>query len=905
MIGTKLAHYEITSHLGSGGMGDVYQATDSKLGRNVAIKILPAAFASDPERLSRFRREAQVLASLNHPYIAHIYGIEDAGETCCIVLELVDGETLQSRIARGPIPLDEALTIAKQIAEALEAAHEKGVIHRDLKPGNVMLTSDGKVKVLDFGLAKAYDGNAANADFSNSPTLASLTATNAGVILGTAAYMSPEQAKGRGVDRRTDIFAFGCVLFEMLSGKRAFDGEDVTDILGAVLRMEPDWKQLPDGLPSGVRNLLRLYLEKNAKNRRSDATDVRLDIEQALLALHEPVSAARQVMESVKRPLWKRAVPVVLALLVGSALAGAAVWKLRPGPSLLVTRFQITLAEGQQFTNSGRMVVAISPDGARMVYVANSRLYHRAMAELEARPIPGTETWQGVLNPVFSPDGRYLVFWAVSDQTLKKIALTGGSSVTLCAADSPFGVSWGEDGIVFGQGPKGIMKVSQNGGTPELLVRPENDESAHGPQVLPGGEVLLYTIAKGGARDQWDAAKIFVQPLKPGSARKVLIDGGADARYVATGHIVYAVGGSLFAVPFDLGRLTVTGGQVPVVEGVRRSFGTTGSAHFSFSSTGSLIYVPGSISAAASAQRTLATLDSRGGGLERLKLPGKAYAFPRVSPDGKWVAVSTDDSKETNVWIVDLSGATTPRQLTLGGANRYPVWSGDGERVAFQSDREGDFGIFWQMADGTGTAKRLTKAEQGIVHIPDSWSRDGKNLSYTAVKGAESALWVYSIDDNKAKVFAEKAGAIVGRSAFSPDGQWLAYQSTEANPGQIFVQPFPATGTRYPVVAGGHPFWSRDGRQLFYNPSAGQIAVVSITTRPFALEEPTRLPGGTSGLLSRNPMTDPRVWDISRDGKKLIGVADADSGATPSSGTPQIQVVLNWFEELKQRVPLR
>ena len=543
-----------------------------------------------------------------------------------------------------------------------------------------------------------------------------------------------------------------------------------------------------------------------------------------------------------------------------------------------------------------------------MVYVANSRLYHRAMSELEARPIPGTENWSGVLNPVFSPDGRSLVFWAQSDKTFKKIALSGGVPVTLCAADIPFGVSWGEGGIVFGQGPKGIMKVSENGGKPELLVRAEDGEFAHGPQVLPGGEVLLYTMSRGGAPDQWDTAKIFVQALKPGSARKHLIDPGADARYVATGHIVYAVGGSLFAVPFDLRRLTVTGGQFPVVEGVRRSSGATGSAQFSFSSTGSLIYVPGPVSAAGGALRTLATLDSKGGGLERLKLPGKAYAFPRVSPDGKWVAVSTDDSNDTNVWIVDLSGATAPRQLTLGGANRYPVWSADGERVAFQSDREGDLGIFWQKADGTGTAERLmTKPEQGIAHIPDSWSRDGKRFSYTVVKGSESAVWIYSIEDKKATVFAEKAGAYIGRSAFSPDGQWLAYQSTEALPGQIFVQPFPATGAKYPVVAGGHPFWSRDGRQLFYNPAAGQIGVVSITTRPFALGEPARLPGGTSGLLSRNPATDPRVWDITGDGK-LIGVTDATTGDATSSGTPaapQIRVVLNWFEELKQHVPVR
>jgi serine/threonine-protein kinase len=460
MIGSKLAHYEITSHLGSGGMGDVYQATDTKLSRSVAIKLLPAAFASDVERLSRFAREAQTLASLNHPNIAQIYGLEEFGEagaSRCIVMELVQGETLQARIQRGAIPVHEALKIAKQITEALEAAHDKGIIHRDLKPGNVMLTDDGKVKVLDFGLAKAYNDNPSlNANLSNSPTMMTMAGTS-GIILGTAAYMSPEQAKGRAVDRRTDIFAFGCVLYEMLTGKRAFDGDDVTDILGAVLRIEPDWTRLPADLPAGAGKLVRLCLQKNPKNRRSDATDVRLDIEQIE---QESGAPAAQVVEVVKAPLWKRAAPVVLALIVGGVITGAAIWKVRPAATMPVTRFAVTLPEGQTFTNTGRSLLAISPDGTQMVYNANQRLYHRNLSELDVRPIPGTEMAQGVLNPVFSPDGHWIVFGAVSDLTLKKIAVTGGASVTLCSIPGSglFGMSWGEDGIVFGAGTGGLMK---------------------------------------------------------------------------------------------------------------------------------------------------------------------------------------------------------------------------------------------------------------------------------------------------------------------------------------------------------------------------------------------------------------------------------------------------------------
>jgi serine/threonine-protein kinase len=897
MIGNKLAHYEITSHLGSGGMGDVYQAKDTKLGRSVAIKLLPAVFASDAERLSRFVREAQVLASLNHPNIAHVYGIEESGDARCIVMELVEGETLQARIQRGPIPLNEALVIGKQIAQALEAAHEKGIIHRDLKPGNVMLNGEGKVKVLDFGLAKASDISASSPNLSNSPTMLSIPATNVGVILGTAAYMSPEQAKGRTVDRRTDIFAFGCVLYEMLTAKRAFDGDDVTDILGAVLRIEPDWNQLPESLPAGIRRLLRLCLEKNPKNRRSDATDVRLDIEHIL---QEPADTpASKAVEVVKLPLWRRAIPVVLALIAGGVIAGAAIWNARPAGTLPVTRFSVALPEGQTFTNQGRQVVAVSPDGAQMVYVANQRLYLRSMSDLEARPIPGTEKFQQVLNPVFSPDGRSLVFWTVPGLTLQKIALRGGTSLSLCSATSLHGMSWGPDGIVFGEGAGGIKKVNENGGKPELLANVESGELAHGPQILPGGQAVLYTVSMG--NNLWDKAKIFVQPLKPAGARKLIIDGGSDARYLPTGQIVYAYQGTLFAIPFDLKRLEVTGGPVPVVEGVRRSQPATGTAQFSFSNNGSLVYVPGPVSAGEAGQQTLGVLD-RKGGLERLNLPLKAYAFPRLSPDGKQVAVSTDD-KDANVWIVKLAGDTAPRQLTLGGANRYPVWSWDGKRVAFQSDREGDLGIFWQNADGTGTAERLTKADSGTAHIPDSWSADGKSLSYTVLKGPEAAVWIFSPQDKKSNVFAEKTGAFIGRSAFSSDGRWLTYQSTETGQNKIFVQPFPATGAKFPITIGGWPFWSPDGRELVYNPGAGQIGFVGVSTKPaFSFTQPTIL-RQLSGLVSRSPLNDPRAWDFAPDGKRILGASDAaEQTASGTSLGPQINVVLNWFTDLQQRV---
>jgi serine/threonine-protein kinase len=894
VIGTRLAHYEITAHLGSGGMGEVYQATDTKLGRSVAIKLLPAAFASDPDRLTRFQREAQALAALNHLNIAQIYGIEESGGTSCIVMELVEGETLQARLLSGPIAVREALAIAKQIAEALAAAHDKGVIHRDLKPGNIML-ADGNVKVLDFGLAKAYDNPSSSSNLSLSPTMVSMAATSAGVILGTAAYMSPEQAKGRAVDRRTDIFAFGCVLYEMLTAKKAFDGEDVTDILGAVLRVEPDWNQLPGDLPPGVHRLLRLCLEKNPRNRKSDATDIRLDLDHLL---NEPAPAALAPIAISKRSLWARAIPIASALVIGAIVSGAAIWNLRPdAPAGAVTRFAVTIPQGQTFSNTGRKFVAVSPDGSAMVYIANQRVFHRQLSELDARPIPGTETFQAVVNPVFSPDGRSLAFWAASDRTLKRIAVSGGAAVTLAPTEPPFGISWDEDGIVFGQGTAGISRVSANGGKPAVLVKVKDNESAYGPQVLPGGKAILYTV-RNGALSDWDKAKVFVQSLEPGSVGQLLIDGAREARFVYTGQIVYAYQGTMFAVAFDIKQLKVIGGPTPVVEGVRNSGATTGASQFSLADNGTLIFVPGPLTGGGSgAQRTLAYRDRTGNELERLKVPSRAYSFPRVSPDGKSVAVSTDDDKP-DIWIIDLSGTSAPRQLTLGGNSQFPVWSHDGSRVAYRSSRDGDDSIFWQKADGTGIAERLTKAEAGSFHAPGSWSSDGKHLAYTVVRnGSAPAVWILTLDDKKSTLFADQAA----QPSFSPDGRWLAYQASDAVR-QIFVQPFPATGAKYPVVQGGQAFWSHDGSELFDNPAASQIGVVRINTKPtFSFGEP--LIFSTAGLQSKNPAGNPRVWDVAPDHKRLIGVIDAAETANSGEAALQINVVLNWFTDLRAKVP--
>jgi serine/threonine-protein kinase len=528
------------------------------------------------------------------------------------------------------------------------------------------------------------------------------------------------------------------------------------------------------------------------------------------------------------------------------------------------------------------------------------------MSDLEARPVPGTEN-RGVNNPIFSPDGRWLVFYSQSDATLKKIAVTGGGAITLCQADNPFGMSWDQDTIIFGQGSKGIMRVSSNGGSPTVVVRVKDSEVAHGPQLLPGGQHVLFTVTTGTASDRWDRAQIVAQSLKSGD-RKTLVEGGSDGRYLPSGHIVYALSGSLLAVPFDVRRLEIKGGPTPVLEGVSRSVNPTntqtGTAQFSVSSTGSLVYLPGPVQATGGAQRILVEVD-RNGQVVPLKLAPGPYSYPRVSPDGKQAVVDTDDGIDAAVWIYDLSGATAIRRLTFGGRNRFPIWSSDGQRVAFQSDRDGDRAIFWQRADGTGTAERLTKPEVGTEHVPDSWSPKGDRFLFSVTTGSESGLWTFALQDRKAELFGGvQASKVLIRSDFSPDGQWVAYAFAEGVHPQVFVQPFPSTGAKYQVpnvaLRSANALWSPNGKELFFA-TPGQLFVVSVVTQPsFTFGNPLKLPA----RIQVGDPTTPRPYDITPDGK-ILGVVAPVNSESGMPATPLIQVVLNWTEELKQRVPTR
>ena len=744
--------------------------------------------------------------------------------------------------------------------------------------------------MLDFGLAKAADAAGASGGPANSPTI-TMSPTHAGMILGTAAYMSPEQARGKPVDRRADIWAFGVVLFEMLTGRQIFTGETITDVLASVVKERPALNELP----APVRMIVERCLQKDPRQRWQSIGDVRVLIE---ALLQDPGKILEPEQRTASRPLWKRAIPIVLTGILACAItAGVTVWMLRP-TTVSVVRFSIPLGEGQVFTNTGLRDVAVSPDGTQMVYIANRQLYLRRMAELEARPIPGKQDSLGVTNVVFSPDGQSIAYWSFSERTLKRIAVTGGA-VTICrTAQNPTGIGWDSSGIVFGQASQGILRVPANGGNPELLSTAKNGEITAFPQMLPGGQAVMFTISRANEAEP-DSGQIVVETLKSG-VRKTLIQEGSNGRYVPTGHLVYALGGSLYAVPFDARRLEVKGTVVPVVEGVKRGVTRTiDVAQFDFSSTGSLLYIPGP--AVPISRQVVLALVSPKGDVERLKLPPGKYAFPRVTRDGQRLAYEVDDGKNADIWIYDLSETNAPRRLTFQGSNRYPVWSADGERVAFQSDREGDQAIYWERADGTGTAERLTRPEQGVAHIPDSFSPDGQQFSFTAVKGNTSAVWTFSLRDRKATLFAGSRSGFTEDSSFSPDGRWLAY-SVDSQGGaddMICVQAFPLRPGKYQVAQGHDAFWSRDGKQLTFDSGPGRFAAVKVTTNGgFAFSSPTPVP---KGALVGAP-AGPQRYDILPDGR-IIGVVNAESSETNASPIAQIQVVLNWFEELKQRVP--
>ena len=887
--GTTLGSYQVTAKIGEGGMGEVYRARDTKLDRDVALKVLPEAFAQDPDRLARFEREAKVLASLNHPNIGHIYGLEEAEGIRALVLELVEGPTLADRIKRGPIQLDEALPIAKQIAEALEAAHEKGIIHRDLKPANIKVRGDGTVKVLDFGLAKALDPFP-EGDASQSPTLTAM-ASQAGTIMGTAAYMSPEQARGEPVDRRADIWAFGVVFYELLTGRRPFEGRTISDTLASVLAREPDLDALPTNTPPAVHRLLRRSLEKEPKKRLRDVAEGVLQLEDGLSAPVEALPAIVSLQPTL--PVWQRPVPLLLAGLVLAVISGLAVWsQTRPAPRPVLTPPPSMPLDIAEYVN-----MALTPDGSRVVYRGlvdgQSHLFVRPLAALEATPLTGLSA--NPRYPFISPDGNWVGFFDGDRPALQRVSIDGGPLVAVAEIRGfPRGASWGPDNtIIFATGAResGLLRVPMGGGELEVLTTPDTERGQLDhvwPEILPGGKAVLFTITTTGGLQN---AQIAVLSLESGDY-DVLVPGGSNPRYVPTGHIVYGVGGTLRAVGFDLDSFTVTSAPTPVVEDV--FMGLFGEANFAVAQDGSLVYVRGGVGGGR-VRTTLVWVD-REGREESLAAEPDRYAQPLLSPDGTRLAVSVGDfQRGSDIYIYDIA-RNNFTQLTFSDEGECcPVWTPDGEHVVFTSTREGTPNLYLKNADGTGEVERLT--DSNLNHFAYAWSADGDTLVLTS--GADVHTW--SSDGAPTTTPLFDSAFTKNRPSMSPDGRWIAYGSDEDGAFNVYVQPFPdVDGGKWKVSTQGgfHPVWSPDGSELFYV-SGNAMMVAPITTNPtfqhgnseVVFEGPYDLAGGL------------RTFDLSPEGTRFLLRKPADAQTDDFVAPLDLVLVQNWFEELTRLVP--
>jgi eukaryotic-like serine/threonine-protein kinase len=964
MVGTQFGPYRVESLLGTGGMGAVYRATDTVLGRQVAIKVLPADVASDPEWVARFRREAQALAALNHPNVGAIYGLEALhgveGSACALVLELVAGPTLAETLARGRVSIEDALAIAQQIAEALDAAHQQGIVHRDLKPGNITVRDDGTVKVLDFGLAtiatqsaNSPEGGAVVGPQAAAQTISPPTVTAAGAILGTAAYMSPEQAKGGAVTRTTDIWAFGCVLYEMLTGRAPFKGDTAAETAALVMRGEADLALLPPTTPPGIRTLLRHCLHKDPRRRWPDAGSLRIAIEDARAAPADAVA--------IERPPawhWRWVIASACAVVAAGAVSALGVWRLaRQEPPGAVTRVLVGvspashIARPLELPNARpfRSAIALSPDGQALAFIGArpegsqedaqpaadgtsmartgaGQLYVRRMDRLQASPIDGTERAE---SPFFSPDGQWVGFWQAGSRTrqsgeLKKVPLAGGPIVTICRTALPAGISWGSSGrIVFANhGGGGLWQVADAGGTPEALTTPDSarGELSHRlPYVLPDGRAVLLTIQR--SPGGWDDTQVAVRSLLTGD-QKVLVESAADARYVSSGHIVYARMGTLLAQPFDLMRLEVTGKPVGVVEGVMHdvnspfTIGNSGVAQFSVASNGTLAYLSGG--PAPEGDYRPVWVDRNGVDTE-VGIPSRSVAGrPRMSPDGRRIAfpvlegIGIFDLARRSFQILTSSAWGSP---AIRGAPelRFVAWHPGGERVAF-TGADGD--LYWMRADGGGEAERVATSDADArssprVQVPTSWSPDGRTLLFTQRLGSVAPVnrdvWTLTLGDSvpAARPFLVSASDEAS-AEISPDGRYLAYESNQSGRPEVYVQPFPGSGRRELISTdgGAQPAWARNGRELFYRaPGPGpmlRMMAVDVTPgpvftagRPRVLWEAMRAqyPGGTGG----------RTYDVAPDGRRFLMIQQRDSAPQPP--VTHVVLVQHWLDELKRLVP--
>jgi serine/threonine-protein kinase len=916
MPGSRVGPYEILSAVGAGGMGEVYRARDTRLKRDVAMKVLPDVVAQDPDRLARFRREAQLLASLNHPNIAAIYGLDEGA----LVLELVDGPTLADLTLAGPLPVPEALGIARQICSALEAAHDQGIVHRDLKPSNVKVRPDGSVKVLDFGLAKALipddaarvRGDAAVADAGSRAATVTSPAmlTGVGMLLGTAAYMSPEQARGLEVDRRSDIWAFGCVLYEMLTGRRAFGGDDVTDTLSRVLQREPDFAALSPDTPAAVQRLLTHCLQKDRNRRLSQIAVAAFQIEEALsTAVPGTPSAARQLPATV--PGAARRLAAVAG--VAGAIAGAgALWLVtsrEAAVSAPVTRLQMSLAPADEIGGIDgrptRQAFVLSPDGRTLVFSAvqkNQRsLFVRRLDQAAATTLAGTEN---AIQPFFSPDGQWVGYLAEGE--IRKVPLGGGPPVVIASEAVVFGASWGDDDrIVFAGALGGLREVPAGGGTVSELTAPDRvrlEVSHRLPHVLPDADAVLYTVTRN-RFPRWDQTQVWLYSRSTRTSR-MLIDGGADARYVATGHLVFAREGVLLAVPFDLRRLEVTGSPVGVLAGVMQAAyaagqgNDTGAMQASISATGTLAYIGGGVSVP---EEFAVVQVDREGRATALPIPPQPFRTVRRSPRGDRLALSTI-GKDRAIWIYDVARQSFSK---LAAADRagVPIWTPDGERVTYVAGANGPDSLGWLRADGGGSPETLVTSERNLV--PATWTPDGRHLLYYVIPGRPTMFVHDRMNPDGAPLPVAAPLSRAGGADVSPDGRWVAYHSVESGQNEVYVDAYPGPGPRFQVSTGlsGAPVWRGDGRELFYIRStrsdqplaagSSDVAVmaVTVTTSPtLAFSAPREL---FAGRYSVNAPA--RGYDVTADGQNFLLLAPRPR---PADVITSINVVQNWTTEL-------
>ena len=855
-------------------MGEVYRARDAKLNRDVALKVLPDAFALDPDRLARFQREAQVLASLNHPHIGAIYGFEDSGSTHALVLELVEGPTLADRIAQGPMPLDDALAIARQIAEALEAAHSQGVIHRDLKPANIKLTSSGKVKVLDFGLAKMLETDRASSSLSMSPTIG-VHATYAGVILGTASYMSSEQARGKALDQRTDIWSFGCVLFEMLTGRKTFDaGETVSDAVAAILTRDPDWTALPGNLPSGVRSALRRCLQKDPERRLHHIADARLELEEPGASV-EVLSAGAAPARS--RPLWLLGLPWAIAVL---ALAAAAAWTLwRPAARSVeprrVARLELNLPPGLElFTASTRSVV-VSPDGLRIAFVGTRggarQVYVRPLDQYDAAPVRGSEN---ATSCMFSPDGRSIAVVTAAG-VLKAISLSDGLSATVTEdVNFLYGVTWTPDDRFVFVRAGALWQIPRAGGSATPLTKlggPRQDVLHVWPTALPSGKAILFGAMSG---DQW---RVDALTLSTGE-RHTVVERASLPLYAASGHLVFLRDDRMAVAPFDASRLQLTGPATQLLDSLPATT-TLGGAIVDLSLTGTAVYSP------TTAVSRLAWV-SREGNSQLVSDVLRNYANPRLAPDGGRVVVQAD-----GLWIQDLARATFTRLASRDVVtNGFPIWTPDGLQVIYRTAS----GLQMQKADGSSASRVIAGTSE--FDYPGSVTPDGETLVFLR-STQETSFDVYALllkNPGKIRTIV-RTPAYEGGARLSPDGRWMTYVSNESGQNEIYLRPYDGPERRWPISSQGgtQPLWNPNGREIFYRNGDKMMAVDVATSPDVRLSPPHLLFEGRyafgSGITIAN-------YDVTHDGQRFIMVKD-------EPGAARLNVVLNWFDELARVAP--